>query len=345
MQRTHSGMRLVVGAVSLLLVAGCGNTGASNTAASSTGPTSATSATANKCKSVALVVGVTNNPFYTSMERGAKATADELGVTLTVDGSPEWSPAKQTPIVNAVIARHPDVLVLVATDPVAMDPIAKAAIDAGIVVVTADTDIQTPANRIINYASDNVEGGKIAGETLLQLIGGKGKVFLLNAIPGETTTVDRGKGFEGAIDAAVKSGAVTYLPVQFSQEDQVKGTAIVSAVLQANPDLAGIFAEDTINGQAAAVAVKNAGLSGKVKVVAFDASPGEVDALKAGDFQALIGQKPYDMGGMAVKAGCDAVNGNTSAYTGQVVHTDYVVMTPQNITDPNISKYAYPLNE
>ena len=329
---------MCLGAAALLLTACSTSASPGASSSSSTAPSGA------KHYNIALIVGVTNNPFYTSMEKGAMAAAAELGVTLSIDGAPTWDASKQVPILNAVIARHPDGIVFVPNDPGAENTALQAAIDAGIVVATADTDVSDPALRIINYASDNLEGGKMAGDALMQQIGNKGKVFLLNAIPGLTDSLARQQGFEQAIKPYVDSGAVEYLPVQFSQEDQQKGTAIIAAVLQAHPDLAGIFAEDTINGQAAVTAVQNANLAGKVKVVAFDAGPTEVEALKAGTISALIAQKPYDEGADAVKAIVDYLNGNKSAYTGAVVHPGYVVMTPENISDPNVAKYAYPLN-
>jgi len=278
------------------------------------------------------------------MEKGAMAMAAQLGVKLTIDGALVWDPSKQIPILDAVIARHPDGIIFVADDPTAENAALKTALDAGIVVATADSDVSDPSLRIVFYNGDNQAGGLAAGQAMASLIGGKGKVFELNATPGVIDGTQRMDGFKQGLGQALTSGAINFLPVQYSNEDQVRGTAVVSAVLAANPDLAGIFAEDTINGQATAVAVKNAHLNGKVKVVAYDASPGEVDALKAGTFSALIAQKPYDEGGGALQSIVDYLNGNKAKYTGQTVSLGVVVMTQQNITDPNVSKYMYPLN-
>lgn len=113
----------------------------------------------------------------------------------------------------------------------------------------------------------------------------------------------------------------------------------MSAILARNPNLAGIFASDTAYGQGAATAIQNAGKTGKVKIVAFDAEPGEVSDLKRGLIKALIVQKAYDMGVTAVK---DAV-----AYLSHHKrppaewHPSYVIATKTNVNSPKVKKYLY----
>jgi len=287
-----------------------------------------------------LIVGVTNNPFYSSMSRGAKAEGAKLGVSVTVQGATTWSPSAQTPILDAAIASHPNAIILVATDPKAMDLPLKQAKQAGIVTVTADGDVQTPANRIAFFVSSNYVGGVLAGKTLASQIHGKGEVFVLMAIPGVPDGTQRLNGFKAGLGSALKNGQIKLLPLQYSGEDQVKGSAIMEAVLRGHPNLAGVFAEDTINAQAVAVTLKNAHLGGKVKAVGFDASPLEVQAVKQGIFAAAIGQKPFDEGADAVKAAYQTLNGS-HAYHGQTIHTGFVIITPKNVNSPMVQKYAY----
>src|SRR3954454_1962896 len=135
--------RLAIVAVSLvvgsMLPVACGSSSSSSTSGTSTTPAK------KKAYRVTLIVGITNNPFYTSMARGAKAAAKRLGVNLDVQGATEFSPSAETPVVNAVIAKKPDGIVLVPTDAKAIDPLAKKAHDAGITVATTDIDVATPA--------------------------------------------------------------------------------------------------------------------------------------------------------------------------------------------------------
>ena len=301
---------------------------------------SSNSAAAGKRYHMVLIVGVTNNPFYTSMARGAQAEASTLGISLTTQGATTWSPSQQTPILNAAVAEHPNAIILVATDPKAMNLPLQQAKQAGIVTVTADSDVATPSNRIAFYASDSYQGGVLAGQFLNQQIHGQGQVFVLMAIPGDPSGDARLAGFKAGLGPGVKSGKIDLLSVQYSGEDQVKGTSIVEAVLQAHPHLAGLFAEDTINAQAAAVAINNAKLAGKVKAVAFDASPLEIQAVKQGVFTALIGQKPYNEGADAVEAAYQTLQGS-HAYRGQTINTGFVIITHANVNSPLAKKYAY----
>ncbi|HEX7297569.1 MAG TPA: ABC transporter substrate-binding protein [Solirubrobacteraceae bacterium] len=327
--------RLAIVAMSLLVVsmlaAACGSSSSSTSSGTTTTPAK------KKAYRVTLIVGITNNPFYTSMARGAQAAAKELGVTLDVQGATEFSPSAETPIINAVIAKKPDGIVLVPTDAKAIDPLAKQASAAGITIATADIDVATPSSRIAFFASDNEVGGQMAGKQLIKDTGGKGKVFVLADAPNVPTGVARVNGFKEAI----KGSGLKMLPVQYSDEQQGKGTSVVDAVLQGNPDLAGIFAEDTINGQATAVSLQNAHKVGKVKAVAFDASPSEVVALRKGIFSALIGQKPYLMGDQAVRAIVEHLNGDKTKWHGQKIDTGFQVITKDNMDDPDVSKFIY----
>jgi ribose transport system substrate-binding protein len=132
---------------------------------------------------------------------------------------------------------------------------------------------------------------------------------------------------------------LTYVGPQFDNDDPTQVASVVSAVLQRHPDLKGIFASDTFNGQGAATAVQNAGLRGKVSIVAFDAEPDQVTALKRGAIQALIVQKAYDMGVMAVDY---AVKHLASGFKIPAeTHPTYVIATKANINSPGVKKYIY----
>src|SRR5919197_567194 len=124
---------------------------------------------------VALVVGVRGDPFYVTMQKGAQAEADKLGVQLIVDGPPQFDAVQQTPIVDAQIARRIDALIIAATDKQAMIPPLQRANDAGIKVISVDTFIGDgdyaagPVNFPLSYiGSDNVQGGQIGCEALIK---------------------------------------------------------------------------------------------------------------------------------------------------------------------------------
>ena len=195
-------------------------------------------------------------------------------------------------MLNAVTARTPDAILIAPTDVQAMQaPIQQAAANSKIVLV--DTTLKDPSVAVAQVHSDNIKGGVIAGQTLLKLIGNKGKVFVMNVKPGISTTDQRQQGFESAVKG--KPG-VSYVGAQYDNDDPAQAASIVSAVLQRNPDLAGIFATNLFSAEGAATALQQAGKLGKVKIVGFDAGPKQVSDLQKGLRQALVAQEPAVIG-------------------------------------------------
>ena len=180
---------------------------------------------------------------------------------------------------------------------------------------------------VSQIASDNLEGGKTAGTTLLDLIGGKGKVMVVNVKPGISTTDQRGQGFEEAVKG--KPG-VEYLGQEYSQDDPAKAADIVTATLAKNPDLKGIFAANLFSAEGAASGLRQAGKLGDVKIVGFDAGPKQVQDLKDGLVQALIAQKPADIGRLGVEQAYAALQGEP---TEKEIGTDFEVITKENLSE------------
>ena len=166
------------------------------------------SAQAQDKATVALIPGLTTDAFYITMHKGAQAAADEFGVELIFQGGPEFNPTVQVPVLQAVTARQPDVILIAPTDKQQLIAPMKQAHDAGIKIITVDTfiddgmyqDGQGEGDFPLSYvASDNVLGGRMGGEALAKAIGGEGKVFVSNVKPGISTTDQREEGFKAAM--------------------------------------------------------------------------------------------------------------------------------------------------
>jgi ribose transport system substrate-binding protein len=273
-----------------------------------------------------LIAGVKGDEFYITMNCGAQEKAKELGVTLDFQGPDQFDAAQQTPIVDAVAAKSPDAILIAPTDTKALfAPISAAAQNSKIVLV--DTTLEDPSMAVSQIASDNVGGGKTAGETLLDLIGGKGKVLVVNVKPGISTTDQRGQGFEDAVKG--KAG-VEYLGQEYSQDDPAIAAQIVTSTLAKHPDLAGIFATNLFSAEGAASGLRQAGKLGDVKIVGFDAGPKQVKDLEDGLVQALIAQKPADIGSQGVEQAYKALEGEE---TTPEIGTDFEVITKENLAD------------
>jgi ribose transport system substrate-binding protein len=279
-----------------------------------------------------LVAGVKGDEFYITMNCGAQAKAKELGVTLDFQGPDEFDASKQIPVLDAVTAKSPDAILIAPTDTKALfAPITQAAQNSKIVLV--DTTLADPSMAVSQIASDNTAGGKTAAETLLKLIGGKGKVMVINVKPGISTTDQRGQGFE---DGVKGQAGVEYLGQEYSQDDPAKAAAIVTATLAKHPDLKGIFATNLFSAEGAASGLRQAGKLGDVKIVGFDAGPKQVQDLKDGIVQALIAQKPADIGAQGVEQAYNALEGKS---TTPKIGTESVSITKDNLADNQDALY------
>ena len=286
-------------------------------------------------KSLALIAGVKGDEFYITMKCGAQAEAAKKGVNLSFQGPDQFDASLQTPIVNAVAAKKPDAILIAPTDTKALfAPIKQASQNSKIVLV--DTTLDDASMAVSQIASNNLEGGQAAGKTLSQLIGSAGgKVMVMSVKPGISTTDLRAQGFKQAIQSLP---ALKDIGVQYDNDDPAKAASIVSATLSKNPDLKGIFATNLFSAEGAATALRQRGLLGKVKIVGFDAGPKQVEDLKSGVVQALIAQKPAEIGADGVDQALNALDGKPAT---KKIGTGFVVVTKQNMNDPNVSKFLY----
>ncbi len=298
---------------------------------------------AKKSYKIGFLAGV-QDPFYFTMQRGAQQAAADLGVELVVQIPQHWNVTDQTPMLDAMVARGDlDALFLAPVDKDGMIAPLQKAHDAGLPIVTVDTFIgdgdyvNGPVKFPLSFiASDNELGGKIACEALIKAIGGKGKVYIQNVNPGISSTDAREKGCKEVI---AQNSGVTLVGVDYNGDDPTKAQAQVEAELQKDADLAGIFGTNVFSAQGAGTVVANKGLSGKVKVVAFDATEDAINMLKANTVDLVIAQKPADMGYFAVEMAMAHLNGVTSI--PRHIPTGYQVITRDNMNDPNVMKFFY----
>jgi ribose transport system substrate-binding protein len=284
---------------------------------------------------ITLVQGVAGDEFYITMACGAQEAADELGVNLDVQGPNKFDPTAQTPILNAVIARDPDAILIAPTHVTAMIPPLQQAQDQGIEIVLVDTVVEDGSIGVSRIATDNVAGGRVAGETLVDLIGGKGSVFVNTTQPGVSTVEQRQQGFEEVIE---KEPGIEYLGAEFNDDDATKAARITSSVLAANPDLAGIFATNLFSAEGAATALREARKLGEIKIVGFDASPGQVDQLNEGLVQALVAQNPRAIGRQGVEQAVAALRGDE---VKEEITTPLTVATKNNLDKPKVESALY----
>lgn len=331
-----SGMRPVVMAALLaLLLTACGG-GGGDAAESEAASGGASEAAGGSDYDIVLIPGVIGDEFYVSMECGARAAADEAGASLDVQGADTFDPTAQTPVLEAVIASQPDAILIAPTDRTAMQAPIQQAVDAGMTVVLVDTTLEDPSVAVAAVASDNVEGGRMAGDALAELMNEEGAALVINVNPGISTTDQRQEGFEEAI---AQYENIEYLGTEFSNNEPAQAAQIVDATLSANPELNGIFGTNLFSAEGAATGVRNAGPEGEdISIVGFDAGPAQVDQLESGQVQALIAQKPEEIGTQGVEQAIAALNGEEPEAE---ITTGFEVITQDNLEEPEMQEALY----
>ncbi len=243
---------------------------------------------------VGLVISTLNNPFFVSLKDGAQAKATELGYTLVVLDS-QNDPAKELSNVEDLVTQGISALLINPADSDAVGNAIKVANKQKIPVITLDRGA-TSGEVVTHIASDNVAGGKMAGEYIIKLLGGKGKVVELEGLPGTSAARDRGKGF----NEALKGTSITVVARQAADFDRTKGLNVMEDILQAQSDIDAVFAH---NDEMALGALKAIEASGRdIKIVGFDATDDAVKAVKEGKMAATVAQQPALIGSMGVDA-------------------------------------------
>ncbi len=285
------------------------------------------------------------DPFYQVMQLGVEKAAKELGIEVVTQIPPTWGVEAQTPLLNAMIARGDlNYIITAPVDKDQMVPTLQAALDAGIKIITVDTFlgdgdyVNGPVTFPISYiGSDNVEGGRISARGLAKAIGGKGTVYINSTNPNVSSVEGREQGFKE--EMAKDYPDIKVLGPDYNLDDANKAAQQTAAVIEQNPDLAGVFGTNVFSAQGAGNAVVNAGLGGHVQVVAYDATKDAIESLNKGDVTLVLAQKPFDMGFMAVEFAAADAAGVTSL--PKRVQTGFAIIDKDNVTDPNYSRFIY----
>ena len=264
-------------------------------------------------KTVALVLKTLNHPFFVDMRRGAQEAADRLGVDLQVQAAErEIDVDKQMQIVENMLQTGIDVL---AITPSGSREIVSALVKASkanvpIIVVDTRLDAKAAADAGVQprtfIGSDNYEGGKLAGEYVVSLTGGKANVGILEGIPGHETGDSRLRGFR---DAVAKASGIKIVASQPANWERDQGFNVFQNMLQANPGIDTVFAASDLMALGAIEAIAASGHRGKIRVVGFDALDDAKKAIAEGTMSASVAQFPYEMGKAAVESAVRLLEG------------------------------------
>ena len=272
---------------------------------------------------IGLSVSTLNNPFFVTLRDGAQSAADEAGAELIVSDAQNDTAQQQDDIQNFV-TQQVNVILVNPVDSDAVVPAIEAANQANIPVIALDRGA-SGGELATTIASDNVQGGNLAGEELIRLVG-SGSVAQLEGTPGADPARDRGQGFQNAIDA---QSAVEVVASQSANFDRAEGLNVAENILQANPDIAGIFAQ---NDEMALGAVQALGDSAgdDVKVVGFDATEDGLSAIQDSTMNATVAQQPAEIGSLGVENAISVINGES---VEENIPVEVQLVTPENVSD------------
>lgn len=273
-----------------VLLTGCGSSvSTSNSKASSS---SGSPLVGSKDEKYVMVTFVSGIEYWKGAYKGMQEAAKNLGVTAEYTGANEYDINQEVTVLEQVIAQKPSGILVTAINPDALkDPINKA-MQQGIPVVTFDADSPN-SSRYSFLATSNYNAGVIAARTLAKLVGNKGDVGIIT-IPGQLNHEERTAGFKDTI--AKEFPDMKVVSVQDGKSDQVASAQAMASMMQADPNLVGVFTTEASTGVGAATAVKEANKVGKVHIISFDTDKGTLDNVKAGVIDATIAQGTWNMG-------------------------------------------------
>ncbi len=300
--------------------------------------------------SVAFVPKLQGIPYFEAMNTGGQKAAQELGIEWIYRGSSTADPGAQTEIVNSLIQQRVDVLVVAPNDLDSMAPVLQEAADAGIHVMTSDTDAPNSVREVfVNQAT--AEGiGTALTDALMEAMGGQGKYAIVSC--GQTAEnlnswieVQKAYTAEEYPDAEI-------VDIVYAGEDQAKATQMATDLMNAHPDLTGLVGECTSSAPGVAQAVRDAGKIGQVFTVGLGTPQSMLPYLEDGSSSASILWDVENLGYLTAWAGVQLAQGNqfqaTNDVSDEITGVTYDDQTkvlllgpPLRITKDNAADYDY----
>jgi ABC-type sugar transport system substrate-binding protein len=265
------------------------------------------------------------NPYWAAFEKGAKEKGKELGVEVLVVAPPsETDIQAQISQIEDLIAQKVAGIALAPTDPAALGPVVDQAKEAGVNVVFVDG---AGSNKDVPFVgTDNLAGGKLAGEYMCKNLEKGSDVAILQGVMTTTNGADRYNGAKEALEAC----GMKIVSAQPADWDRAKGLSVTESVLSGNPKLKGIFGSNDNMALGAVEALKAAAKLDKVMVVGYDANPDAANSILAGEMTASVAQAPAKMAGLGIQTLVDLKAGKT---VEMVTDPGTVLVTKENAND------------
>lgn len=272
--------------------------------------------------------------FWQAVKAGAEKAAAEYKVSISFEGPDnETMVDRQIDMLAAALAKKPAAIGLAALDSQAAIPLLQQAKSARIPVIAFDSGVESDIP-VTTAATDNSAAAALAADKMAELIGGAGKVAVLVHDQTSRTGVDRRDGFVNRIKQAHPK--IEIVAVEYGAGDHLKSTEITKAILQANPDLKGMFGAN--EGSAIGVANGAREMNRRLVIIGFDSGAAQKQAIRDGIMAGAITQNPVGIGYETVKAAVAAIKGEKVA---PKIDTGFYYYDKSNLTDPRIAAVLY----
>ena len=283
---------------------------------------------------VALVPKGFQHQFWQAVRKGAEQAGADFKVKVSFDGPESESMVdKQIDILSAVLAKKPSAIGFAALDSQAAVPLLKKAQAAKIPVIAFDSGVDSPIP-LTTASTNNVAAAALAADKLAALINKEGEVAIVGHDQTSRTGIDRVEGFVNRMKSTYPK--IKIVTVQYGGGDHLKSTEVTKSILQANPNIKGIFGTN----EGAAIGVVNGVKESKrnVVIIGYDSGKQQKDAIRNGTMAGAITQNPVGIGYKTVEAAVKALKGETLP---KVIDTGFYYYDKTNIDDPKIAAVLY----
>ena len=273
--------------------------------------------------------------FWETIRMGAQLAAKEEEITFEYVGPLEEKDVdKQVEIMNSKIEEGADIILLAAADKERLALSVENAKKKGITLVSVDSSV-VGLTEIV--ATDNVDAARELTHYLLESINNEGEVIMLNFVQGASTANEREQGYDLVMAGQAK---VKQLPTVYTEGTTESAYKKAKEIIKQYPNLKGIVGANQYMTEGICLAIEELGLSKKIKVVGFDSSNVIIEALEKGIIEAILVQKPFNMGYLGVKVAVDLFYGKK---VEQGTDTGYKLITADTLYDTENQKLLYPI--
>ncbi|MDR0361246.1 MAG: substrate-binding domain-containing protein [Planctomycetota bacterium] len=245
-----------------------------------------------------MVVFLKGSEFFNWAYAGMIDAAAAIGphVKTELHGPAEWDATLEARAIEQLVAKKIDGVIVTAGEANTLVPAINRAIRAKIPVITFDSDAPA-SNRLCFVGTNNYQAGYEAGKAMGEWLGNDARIGICT-FPGPDHLKNRQDGFEAGLKEVAPGAQI--VAVVNDEGDVAKAETQLTAMLQANKEINGIFGAHGNPGPGAAAAVRSLGLQGKVQIMAFDFGLPVIELIEKGEIKGTVGQNPYLMGYQAM---------------------------------------------